>query len=308
MALSKPALRRQAAAQRAEEFGGVLSRALLCDLGVDRHAIAREVAGDRWRVHGHQTIAVHTRPLERLALWWRAVWETGPGLAVLDGASALIAAGVTGYDEPVVHVSIPRPVNRVAPSGVRIHRVRRVDGEVITGRGVPRVAPAMAAVRAAHWASSDRQAALLLVLPIQQRVVSNDQLRAAAATWAGRRRRAVVPLLVQDITDGAASLGELDFATMCRRRGLPPPDRQVLRRTPRGRVYLDVRWRHARLVVEIDGAHHGAGLTMVSDHLRQNEVALQREIVLRISLLGLRVAADAFLDQVERALRLLAAA
>src|SRR4051794_30675339 len=71
MALSKPAVRRQAAAQRAEEFGGVLSRALLCDVGVDRHAIAREVAGDRWRVHGHQTIAVHTRPLERPALWWR---------------------------------------------------------------------------------------------------------------------------------------------------------------------------------------------------------------------------------------------
>jgi len=37
--------------------------------------------------------------------------------------------------------------------------------------------------------------------------------------------------------------------------------------------------------------------------LRQNEVALQREVVLRITLLGLRVAADTFLDQVARALR-----
>jgi very-short-patch-repair endonuclease len=89
---------------------------------------------------------------------------------------------------------------------------------------------------------------------------------------------------------------------MCRRCGLPEPDRQVLRHTLRGRVYLDVRWRHSRLVVEIDGSHHGAGLAMVADQLRQNEVALQREIVLRITLLGLRVAGDAFLDQVARGL------
>jgi very-short-patch-repair endonuclease len=114
--------------------------------------------------------------------------------------------------------------------------------------------------------------------------------------------------LVQDITDGARSLGELDFALMCRQRGLPEPDRQVVRRTPRGRVYLDVRWRCSRLVVEIDGSHHGQGLTLISDHLRQNEVALTRDIVLRISLLGLRLAQVPFLDQVERALHLADAA
>ena len=178
----------------------------------------------------------------------------------------------------------------------------------MTDRGVPRVRPALAAVRAAHWAVSDRQAALVLVLPIQQGIVSGPQLRAATSMWSGRRRRALVPQLVQDITDGATSLGELDFARMCRVRGLPEPDRQVVRRTPRGRVYLDARWGRSRLVVEIDGSHHGEGLTVISDHLRQNEVALTRDIVLRISLLGLRLAEDAFLDQVERALHLAHAA
>ena len=64
----------------------------------------------------------------------------------------------------------------------------------------------------------------------------------------------------------------------------------------------------SRLVVEIDGSHHGEGLTVIADHLRQNEVALTRDIVLRISLLGLRLAEDAFLDQVERALHLAHAA
>jgi hypothetical protein len=40
----------------------------------------------------------------------------------------------------------------------------------------------------------------------------------------------------------------------------------------------------------------------VVDHLRQNEITLQRGRVLRISLLGLRVSADAFLEQVARGL------
>jgi hypothetical protein len=272
-------------------------------MGIDRHAVAREVDGDRWRVHGDQTIAVHTRDLVGPALWWRAIWETGSRIAALDGVSALLAAGVTGYEETVVHVSVPDPCTPAQTPGVRIHRVVRNEGEVVRRSGVPRVAPAIAAIRAAHWAVSDRQAALLLVLPIQQGIVSGSQLRAAARDVSGRRRRALVPLLVQDITDGARSLGELDFAKMCRGRHLPEPDRQAIQRGPRGRIYLDARWRAARLVVEIDGSQHVAGLALVQDNLRQNEVALSGDIVLRISLLGLRLDGDAFLDQVERALR-----
>lgn len=299
---SAAAVRRRAAVYASLPYGGVLSRSILRRLGIDRHALAREIAADRWSAHGDQTIALHTQKLGVPALWWRAVWEVGCRGAALDGASALAAAGVTGYDVAAVHVSVPDHFSPDPVDGVRVHRVVRVEREVITGRGVPRVAPAFAAIRAAHWASSDRQAALLLVLPIQQGIVSGPQLVAASRAISGRRRRALVPQLVQDISDGARSLGELDFAAMCRRRGLPEPDRQVVRRTAQGRIYLDVRWDVARLVVEIDGSHHGQGLAVISDQLRQNEVSLTRDIVLRISLLGLRLAPDQFLDQVARGL------
>lgn len=300
---STPTRRQRAVARAAEPYGGVLSRAMLRELAIDRHIVRREVAGDHWRTHGCQTVSVHTHAREGPALWWRGIWETGANIAVLDGVSALLAGGMTGFDESVVPVSIPRVRNRRRIEGVRVHRVERVECEVIVGRGVPRVAPALAAVRAAHWASSDRQAALLLVLPIQQGLISGAQLHVAAEAWVGRRRRAVVQQLVQDITNGPKSLGELDFAQMCRERGLPEPDRQTVMRTSGGRIYLDVRWRAARLVVEIDGAHHGAGQGLVADHLRQNEVALRREVVLRISILGLRIAADEFFEQIERALQ-----
>ncbi len=287
---SRPARRRAFVAREADAYGGVLSRRMLRALGVDRHAVAREVAGDRWRVHGHQTVAVHSQPLGAPALWWRAVWETGHRIAALDGVSALLAAGVAGYDESLVHISVPDACTPERSGGVRVHRVDRRPDEVITTRGVPRVAPAIAAIRAAHWAASDRQAALLLALPVQQGVVSGPQLVKAANLVGGRRRRALVLTLVGDIADGARSLGELDFAAMCRRRGLPTPDRQVLRRRSSGRIYLDVGWSEGRLALEIDGSQHYSGLSVMRDNLRQNDVTIAGDRVLRIDLLGLRLA------------------
>jgi very-short-patch-repair endonuclease len=301
---SRPAHRRALVAREAEAYGGVVARRMLRALGVDRHAVAREVAGDRWRVHGHQTVAVHCQPLGAPALWWRAVWETGHRITALDGVSALLAAGVTGYEESLVHVSVPDACTPERPAGVRVHRVDRVPGEVITTRGVPRVAPALAAVRAAHWATSDRQAALLLALPVQQGVVSPAQLRRAATLVVGRRRRALVLTLVADVADGARSLGELDFAAMCRRRQLPTPDRQVLRRRCSGRIYLDVGWSEARLALEIDGSQHYSGLSVMRDNLRQNDVTIAGDRVLRIDLLGLRLSEDELMDQVARGLGL----
>ena len=116
-----------------------------------------------------------------------------------------------------------------------------------------------------------------------------------------RSRRALVPQLVQDIVDGARSLGELDFAALCRQHGLPEPDRQVVRRGPRGRIYLDVRWSDVGLVVEIDGSQHRMGLAVTDDNLRQNEVTLSADRVLRVDLIGLRLMPDAFMSQICRA-------
>ena len=114
------------------------------------------------------------------------------------------------------------------------------------------------------------------------------------------RRRALLDQVVDDICDGAHSLGELDFAGMCRQVGLPPPSRQVVRTGPGGRIYLDVAWEDIGLVVEIDGGHHALALSPVDDALRQNEVTLSADMVLRIPVLGLRLEPDRFLDQVVR--------
>lgn len=293
--------RRAAAARAADDHDGVISRDGLAALGIGARMIAREVAAGRWARHGRQTLATHTGVLSDTARRWRAVWELGSAVAAVDGVSALQAAGLTGYDDDTVHVSLVHHLNGSSCDGVTVHKViRRVPGE-LAGSGLPRVRPAHAAVRAAHWARSDRQAALLLTLPVQQRLVTGHQLVEATRAIRGRNRRALIGQLARDIADGAHSLGELDFAVLCRRRGLPEPSRQVVRHGAKGRVYLDVRW-NCGLVVEIDGSGHRAGLSVSDDNLRANLVAIGGDLVLRIDLLGLRLCADEFLDQVERGL------
>lgn len=289
--------RRASAKLAARASDGVLSRRALERHGVDARMIRREIAAERWRAHGRQTVALHTGALGERALWWRAVWEVGTGIAVLDGATALRVAGMSGFEDDVVHVSVLHRHDVRPVPGVRIHQViRRVGGEVI-GRGPPRTRPEVAAIRAAHWAMSDRQAALLLCMPVQQRIVDGDRLLSASTLVRGRTRRAFVDGVVGDIADGAHALGELDFAAACRRRRLPEPARQSIRQGPRGRIYLDVRWRNG-LVVEIDGAAHRWGLAASDDGLRANHVALTEELVLRIELLGWRLHEREYMDQV----------
>ncbi|MFL6176675.1 MAG: hypothetical protein ACJ715_08470 [Ornithinibacter sp.] len=290
--------RRRRARELAAEHDGVLSRALLRSCDVDHVMIRREVAAERWAVHGHQTVAMTTAPLSVRASRWLAVWETGSKVAALDGVSALQHAGLTGFDDDTVHVSVKHTVEVRSLPGVQHHKViRRLDGELLTA-GMPRTRVPVAAVRAAHWAVSDRQAALLLVMPVQQRLCTGAQLVEAESVIRGRNRRKLIHVLVHDVADGAHSLGELDVVAACRRRGLPAPSRQQVRRLPNGKAYLDVAWREARLVVEVDGIGHARGLQMVDDDLRQNAIQLGDELVLRVSLVGWRLTPEAYLDQI----------
>ena len=292
------------AAALAAEQDGVVQRSQLRELGVTRHHIRNEVAAGRWAVVGHQTVVIPSSALSLRAVLRSAVWESGRD-AALDGVAALLAIGMTGFTTGVIDVSVPHRITGLNVDGVR-HRRRRTMPPVIDGP-LRRVHPAFAVIHAAAWAVTDRQAALIMTIAVQQRLVSTEHL-AQAWTRIGRtRRRPLLAAIIRDVSAGAESLGELDFAALCRRYGLPEPDRQVVRTTPQGRIYLDVCWSAIGLVVEIDGGHHGLALNPVDDALRQNEVVLEGQRVLRIPVIGLRLHEDTFMRQVLRAYVLLSA-
>ena len=281
---------------------GVVSRTQLYDLGFTRAEVRNQVRARRWRRLGTHCLVVHTGPLPRDARYWSAVLEGGPR-AVVDGASALVLAGLRHYEVGRIRVSVPRGARiRHRGTSVDIRQTRRWAADDTVRNGVPRTLPAVAAVRAALWAQSDRQAELLLTMTVQQGLARADELAHELLRIRRDKRRLLLNELVLELMGGIRSLGELDVVRGCRDRGLPEPDKQVCRRTPHGTYYLDFRWGRWRVVVEVDGIQHAWATNLVGDALRQNRLAIDGDTVLRLPVLGLRAEPEAFFAQIQQAL------
>lgn len=293
---------RQAVGRRlAADHGGVVRRADLLAEGLTDHDVRVELARGVWHRVGRHTISVEGPEPAGEGKMWRALWESGPR-SVLDGVSALQAAGLKHWQADLVEVSVPRNATIRSLPGVRHHVLRDLGPVIMVG--LRRTKPEVATLRAAEWAVTDRQAATLIAMAVQQRLVSTSHL---LERWESTRlsaRRALLTPVIRDICDGAHSINELDVGAACRARGLPEPSRQEVRTGARGRVYLDLFWDEEGVHVEIQGAHHFVGLKVVDDSLRLNGLAIRRAatISLQIPVLGWRLHPDQFLDQIQDAL------
>jgi hypothetical protein len=293
--------RQQRAGDVFAEQNGVAARRQLYAAGLRRWDVRAELRAGRWVRRGRQTVSDFSGTPDRPATYWIAIFEVGQ-FAALDGVTALEAAGLEGFEEPTIHVSVPKSSTPRKPPGVRVHETRRRHPDDLEPFALRRTRPEVAAVRGALWAVSDRQAALILVMSVQQRLTTPDKLAVEMARIRRARRRRTMLALIGDLADGVRSLGELDFARMCRRSGLPEPERQAVRRLARGSAYLGVEWPRYGVVVEIDGIHHAEPDQVVADALRQNEIGRDGALVIRIPVLGLRTEPDRFLTQVRSAL------
>lgn len=279
----------------------MVARKPLYALHVTRWEIRGRVRAGRWQLVGDQSVCLHNAVIDRVGQRWAAVFQGGPR-ACLDGASALIASGLERYEVDRERVSVPR--------GARVRRTRRYDirqtrrwhSDDIVQTGIPRTRVPVAAVRAGLWAVTNRQAAYVVTLTVQQGLASAEAIGHELLRVRRDKRRGLLHTVVNDLLDGARALGELDVARELRRRGLPAPQRQVLRRDRRNRYYLDLYWPDHGLVVEIDGIHHAWAENVVGDALRQNALVLDGDTVLRLPLLGLRLQPDDFFAQIEAAL------
>jgi len=286
----------------AREQGEVVSRKQLYALGVTRWEVRGEVRAGRWQLIGDQSVCMHNSVLSEVGERWAAVFQGGPR-AQLDGASALVAAGLERFATERVRVSVPRGAKVRRNRRFDIRQTRRWSADDLASSGIPRTRVEVAAVRGALWARTDKEATYLVTLVVQQAIASPEAIGAELLRVRRDKRRLLLHAVVNDLLDGARSLGEIDVGRELRRRGLPEPSRQVLRRDRANRYYLDLYWPDLHLVVEVDGIHHSWAENVVGDALRQNALALDGDTVLRLPLLGLRLDPDAFFDQIERAVR-----
>lgn len=280
----------------------MLSRRQLYELGITRWEIRGQVRAGRWQLIGDQSVHLTNGELSDVGERWAAVFQGGPR-ACLDGGSALIEAGIERYELDRVRVSVPRGARVRRNRRFDIRQTRRWEASDIVQVGIPRTRTPTAAVRAALWARTDREASYVLILAVQQRMTTAGAIGEQLLRVRRDKRRLLLHSVVNELLDGAQSLGEIDIGVLLKQRGLPPPSRQVVRRDQRGRYYLDLSWPDFHLVVEIDGIHHAWAEHVVGDALRQNALALDGDTVLRLPLLGLRLQPDAFLAQIEEGLR-----
>ncbi len=155
---------------------------------------------------------------------------------------------------------------------------------------------------------SPRAACGILAAGVQQRLLRASTLAEALRSAPTTRHHGLLLLALADIGQGSEALSEIDFVRLCRRYRLPAPVRQAIRILPGGRRrYLDAEWRRRdgrRVVAEVDGALHLIARNWWSDQLRQNELVISGDLVLRFPTIVLRCEQGVVAGQLRRALLL----
>lgn len=290
---------------RAETIAGehrVATRRDLARADVPRWFLRNEVARGRWQRGGPQTLVLHNGPFTEWQRWAVAVRETG-GAAALDGVTALQAAGLKGLSDTAIHVSTPRGSTPHKPRGVAVHETRRFHRDDVLEGGLPRMRPATAAVHAALWARTDREAKLFPTMAVQQRLTTVAEMEAVVARIRRHPRRRLLLQLLGDLAGGVQSLNELDVAAGLRRRGLPEPARQAIRRRPSGTAYLDNDFPDYGFSLEVDGQGHDDPQQRMKDVLRDLAELAAGSSTVRIPVVVWRLDEEAVLDALEAVFR-----
>ncbi|MEU4563954.1 DUF559 domain-containing protein [Actinoplanes sp. NPDC023936] len=292
-----------------DEQSGVLTTAQAVDL-LGRGTVRGHLKAQRWRRVCRGIVTTTNGKLERRQQVWVAVLTAGPG-ALLGGVTALTEAGVRGLREKSLRVVVPAVRSRstrlpdMPPDmpAVRVTRTRFLPEEHRQPATPPRTIASRAMVDAAAWAPSADAARTIIAVTFQQRCVVAEDVFSVLDGRRRLRRLGLIKRTVLDVAGGSLALSEIDFVALCRTAGLPAPDRQVPRRDGSGRLrYLDAYWRRWRLHVEVDGSHHVEAKQWAEDMLRQNELWIAGDRILRFPAGVIRARPDVVIGQVRAAL------
>lgn len=245
---------------------------------IPKRSLQRALASGTWSRPTPRTLLA--LPIDPAPDHYRmaAVLELGPA-AVLAGASSLVEWGWTGEDSGHTDVLISSGANlrkRSLPTWIRPRYGRAVRAETMR-KGLPLVNATWAAIDAAAWARTEREASFILVSVVQQRLATPTELLAALRQRPRMRRRRLIAEVLADAAGGATSMPELDFRRECQRRGLPEPRMQTRRQDGAGKARCtDAEFDlpdGRLLIVEINGAGHDAPEQGAEDTVRNSALA-----------------------------------
>jgi hypothetical protein len=272
--------------------------------GWSASAVRAQVQARRWQRIGRAVIRHNGAPSPQ-ELRQAALIVLGPR-SRLTSFTALEEAGLEGWTRTPIHVLLPRGarIRRPEQLDLRLHFTDRWDELVGEGQATR----AHSALLAAASFATVRPACGLIAATVQQGLLRPADLSTELMNATRLRHRRALTAATHDIEQGAHALSEIDFARLCRRHGLPEPRRQAVRREPSGRRrYVDAEWRGRsgrRVVAEVDGALHLIARRWWDDQLRQNELVIANDAVLRFPTVVVRSDPALVADQLRRALQL----
>lgn len=281
-----------------EQSGIVTTRQAEAHLG--RPRVRHLVQRGTWRSICRGVIAAQAGPLTRPQHLWVAVLAAGKS-GVLGGLAAAIDGGLRRMRSERIDILVPPGstypdlLRRLPPDlpAVFVHRTATLPKEHVQAGTPARTTMPRSLVDAAGWARTGDEARRILAMGCQQRLATADELLAVAGQLPRIRRHRLIVETAADLAGGAEALSEIDVVRLCRRAKLPAPDLQERRVDAAGRTrYLDVYWRHWKLHVEVDGAHHMDAAQWQADMVRQNHVWIAGDRVLRFSAFQVRHRAD----------------
>jgi hypothetical protein len=266
---------------------GIATREQLEETGLSEAEIISDLDGRRWRRLNDHVVATHNGPLTRGQAMWAAVLSAQPPVA-LCSETVFELFDVPGAETDLIHVLVVRGARVLPVPGVRlkVHESRRFPppDEVQVREGLPITSLARAAVDTAVWSRDVRRAWRMAVAPVQARRLLPEQIRLELDKAGKVRYRRSLGLLLADLEGGAQALSEVEFLRFCRRHGFPSPKCQA-RYDGRGRRrYLDAEFRRQSgrpLRVEVDGGIHLKLEVRARDTIKDNDVHIAGELVLR---------------------------
>lgn len=183
-----------------------------------------------------------------------------------------------------IHVAVDRHRRLVAPEGIVVHRMVRLEERVMWNTSPPRLPYEDAALELAAAAASDFEALGVLATVVQSRRTTAARLLASARSRPRLSRRRWIIAVLGDVAAGTCSVLERGY--LCR---VERPHRlQVGRRqrpatSSRGSVHRDVQYATG-LLVELDGRlFHDTAAQRDADFDRDLDAAVDGLDTVRLS-------------------------
>ncbi len=270
---------------------GVLARWQTAASPDDLSAIGSLVRAGRWQTMYRGVYAAYTGPPARESMLWAAVLRCGP-TAALSHFTAAEIDGLADRPSQALHVTIPglarvrlaeTEFGRERPR-IIVHRSVRCKAAKHPARTPPRIRTEETVVDLIDVAPTFADAFGWMSTACGRRLVTVDQLRAAAQARPKLRWRTDVEVALGEIDDGITSNLERGYLRGVERpHRLPRPKRQARRSQGSRQAYLDNLYENFGVAVELDGLGAHPAEERWRDIHRDNHFAGSGIVTLRYS-------------------------